>query len=149
MKDTERVLIVLSVLLLVVKMLFGGVDIFIFIILSVLTLYYYCLGFFLLNNIHFEEILKRSAYRHISPVRIIGSIAASMFLSSLIVGILFKLMEYEGNLHLLAIGLMAVATVLLISLVKYLLTKDRFYLNVIFRFAHWEVLGLIIQAINF
>lgn len=150
MKAIERVLVIIFLLLLVVKLLYENVvDSILFIILSSLTIYYYCLGFFLLNRISFDQIFKRSSYEHISTLRIIGSIGASMFLSSLVFGILFKLMEYKASVNLMVIGLISVALVIIISLVKYQLGKDRFYMNVVFKFAHWAVLGTIIYTLFF
>jgi len=147
MRAIERVLVIIVVLLLIARLLFGNVEVILFITLSLLSIFYYCLGFFILNNLSFQHIFKRSTYKHISILRIIGSIGASMLLSSLVVGILFKIMKYEGSVNLIVTGLISVAVVILISLVKYQFGKDRFYLDVVFKFAHWAVLGLIVHAI--
>lgn len=150
MKAIERVLVIIFLLLLVVKLLYDNVvDSILFIILSSLTIYYYCLGFFLLNSLGFDDIFKKSSYEHISTLRVIGSIGASMFLAFLVFGILFKLMQYEGSVNLMVIGLISVVLVIIISLVKYKIGKDRFYMNVVFKFAHWAVLGAIIYALFF
>lgn len=147
MKSIERVLIIITIILLIIKMILGDVDVLLFITLSLLTFYYCCFGFYLLNNLTFSHIFKKSTYFQISTLRIVWSVGASLFLSILVLGILFSLIEDKGNLFLTVFGLISAAIVILVSLLNYRIKKNQFYLDIVFKLAHWCVLGLVIHAI--
>ena len=146
MKYIERVLIIVTIILLMAKVLFRDVEILLFMILSLLIFYYCCFGFFLLNNLTFRHIFRKSTYFEISKLRIVSSISASIFLSILVLCILFLLIDGEANLFLSAFGLLSTAAVIIVSLINYQIQKNHFYLDIVFKFAHWGVLGLIIHA---
>jgi hypothetical protein len=148
MKDIERVSVVLLVLFLLAKFLFRfDVDVILFISFTFLAVYYYILGFFLLNDFTFKSIFKKSSYGKLSTMRILGSIGASIFLSSLLISILFIIMRYEGGLNQFLIGITSVVIVIIISLVKYQTKKDPFYMKVVLKFSLWAALGIVIYSI--
>lgn len=148
MKWTERVSIVLIVLLLLARFFTSSVDVMLFILFTFLSIYYYGLGFFLLNDLRLKDIFKKSSYTKISTLRILGSILAPMFLSSLLIGILYILMRYEGSLNMFFTGLTSVVIVIIISLIKYQTKKDPFYKKVVLKFSLWAALAIIVYSIN-
>lgn len=149
MKTIERALIVVTLVLLMAKVIYRNVDGLLFITLSMLTVYYFWFGFYLLNNLTFRHILRRSTYFQVSKVRIVGSIGASIFLSILVLGILFRLIEYNENASLITFGLISAAGVIIVSLVNYHIRKNQFFLDIVFKFAHWGMLGLIIHVLHY
>ncbi|HMG90117.1 MAG TPA: hypothetical protein VK589_08650 [Chryseolinea sp.] len=139
MKRFEKVLVILIAFFLLLKIStnIAGVDQMLFILLTLLCMFYYVLGFFLMNNVELRNMFKRISYTNISIMRILGSIGASQGLSTLVISVLFILMQYEGDFNLLVIGLVTVLIVVAVSLVRYQARKDRFYLKLISRMCLW------------
>lgn len=122
MKQTERVLIVLAVIGLIMKLsLIAGGAILLVLAISALACFYY-LGFALFNDIRLRHIFKKASYANASPGRIIGAIGASFGLSGMLVGILFRLQFWPGAAINLLAGIVLTAILLLVALVKLMTT---------------------------
>src|SRR5258706_11537060 len=64
---------------------------------SLLSFIYFYFGFALLNNIGFRAMFKKASYANISIGRILGAIGVGLFLSIVLIGILFKLQIWNGS----------------------------------------------------
>lgn len=147
MKRFEKVLVILTMILLLldISMKINGVDLMLFVLLTLLSIFYFVLGFFLINNIELKDLFKKSSYSNISVLRMLGSFfGAAHGLSTVAMGILFIIMHYEGGINLLVIGLVTCAIVVVVSLIRYLARHDKFYLKVISRLCLWIAMAVIV-----
>jgi hypothetical protein len=106
-------------------------------------MFYYVFGVFLLNDIPLRNIFKRASYRDTSIMRIIGSFGAAQSLSTLVISILFMVLNYAGDVNLLVAGVVSSAIVVIIGLVRYQTKKDRFYLKLTHKLCLWSAVGVV------
>lgn len=135
MKQTEKVLIILSILFLLLNIFFifpGGNMLFV-LTLMLLSLIYFFFGFALFNNIRFRKILKKESYVNISSLKTLGAVSAGISLSITVIGILFKVMFWPGSFTNLKFGIISLIFILIISLIKNFKSKSDFYNKILQR----------------
>ena len=145
----EKILGVIVFIGLILKLtLIPGAGILLTLSLSTLACLYYPLGFAILNQIGFKKIFKKDSYKGISALRIIGAIAAGTALSTICIGILFKIQNWAGaDINLMA-GLVTTLIVLATALFKYFKEKGEFYIGIFKRIAIIGILGLILICLS-
>ncbi|WP_282015977.1 hypothetical protein [Marinifilum flexuosum] len=144
MKKTEKILAVIaftSIILSMNHVPFGGViSVLSFTILALLYMY---LSFALFNKIPFTRILKKEAYLNISKLRIFGTVLTGMVLSLSLIGMLFKLQLYPmADINLLT-GILGLLIAAIVSIIKYSIGKDKFYVDILKRIILIGVFGLL------
>src|SRR4051812_16939260 len=105
MKLTERILISLTVLGVLLKLLLiPGASIIFLISIVLLWGLYFVFGFALFNNIRLRNIFKGKSYAHTNALRITGAACTGIVLSMLLNGILFKILHWPGAQVMLLSG---------------------------------------------
>jgi glucan phosphoethanolaminetransferase (alkaline phosphatase superfamily) len=137
MKLIERIALfeVLAAFLLRV-MLFKAVIPFMIIGLSLLSMIYFYFGFALFNGIGFRGVFKKASFANVSTSRIIGAVGFGLALSIISIGILFKLLIWNGANEMLIIGASVLFCILVIAGVTFLMKKkpvDVFYKGIFMR----------------
>lgn len=147
MNRLEKVLGVLTLIALIFKLfIITGGGILLALSLTGLAIIYFPLGFVFFNQIRFDKIFNNSSYQGLSVLRIIGTIGAGISLSTLCLGILFKLNHWGGSFVLLK-GLLSISIILIIVVLKYFQTKSDLYSNMIKRILIVGLFGLLIYLI--
>ncbi len=149
MKIIERVLGGFIILFMISRLLFIYPFSSVLITFSclLLSLLYLCFSFALLNNVKFRAILKKESYRGKSVLRILLSIFTGFTLSFLTVFILFKFQRWPyGNVGLL-ICLIGLAFIIIVVLIKYIVSKNRFYSNFAIRLFVFVIYGSLLYFI--
>ena len=98
-----------------------------------LSMFYFYLGYVVLNNIPLRAMFKKQSYAGISGLRIAGSVVAGFILSLALIGIEFKLMMWPGGSVMLFSCITGFVLLGLISLIKYLKDYNVFYRNLLIR----------------
>lgn len=134
MKRIEWILLVITLIGVVFIFAFipGGNILFSFSLL-LLSIIYYCLGFAIFNNINLKVVFKKASYSGLSQLRIVGSVLAGMSFSTLIIGMVFKMLNWPGSRIAMLLGLSAMLVLLVISAIKFISKKENFYKNMIVR----------------
>jgi hypothetical protein len=137
MKLFERATLIISVLAFILKLLLvHSVNPVFIISVSLLSFIYLYFGFALLNGIGFSVMFRKASYINISSGRILGAIGTGFFLSIIIIGILFKLMIWNGSHEMLTIGTTGLFLTLLAAGVVFLIKRknvDLFYQGIFAR----------------
>jgi hypothetical protein len=150
MKQTEKILIVLSIVFLILNIFFifpGGNMLFILTIM-LLTFIYFFLGFALFNNIKFRKIIKKESYVNISSLKTLGAVSAGISLSITAIGILFKVMFWPGSYTNLKFGIISLIIITIISLVKNFKSKSDFYNKILKRSILFAGIAIILIFIS-
>jgi|GEM_PF-313366 hypothetical protein len=143
MKKAEIIIGIVGLLAIVMNLLlFTGATILTVLSLSLLSCFYMYLGFALFNGVRLSNITKKESYAGIGTPRTIGAVGTGLALSLTIIGILFKFQSYPGASFNLSIGLISLAVVTLVGLIKYIKTRSAFYIGIFKRVAIFGVLGL-------
>jgi glucan phosphoethanolaminetransferase (alkaline phosphatase superfamily) len=137
MKLIERACLTLSLLGILLKLLLirSGNPVLI-ISASLLSFVYFYFGFALLNGIGFRAMFKKASYANISTGRILGAIGVGFFLSIILIGLLFKLMIWNGAQEMITIGATGLFMVLLAACVVMVIKRkslDSFYKGIFVR----------------
>lgn len=138
MKLIERVFFIIFLLgsFMVYVELSGG-ALFISISLTILACIYFYLGAALFNGVRLRKIFSKKAWSEVKGWMIASAVFCGVWLSILIVGIMFKALILEGANLMLNIGLIGT----IISLIWYALKiKDKTMLVLL---SVWVVIGLI------
>lgn len=145
MKRFEQICYLIAILGIVLKVLKipGGNILFVFTLLAV-SILYYIFGFLLFNNIKLRHIFKSKSYSHTTLIRTFGAVFAGMVLSLLLVGILFRVQHWPGSEINIQIGWFSGALLLIVSLYKYLKTKDDIYIQVLQRVIVLIIISVIV-----
>ena len=99
----------------------------------VLSLIYFFLSFGLLNEIRLRNIFKKESYAGKSSWRMIGTILTGLVLSLVVIYSLFKFMRWPFGNEGLRISLYGLIIVLVITIIKLVLSKNKFYRNLLIR----------------
>ncbi len=102
---------------------------------GLLAILYMYVSFALFNDVSFRDMFKKKSYTDISFLRISGSVATGLFLSTALVGILFESLSWPGSTGMLIIGYFALLVVLIVGIFRYLKTKSDFYIRLFQRIA--------------
>jgi hypothetical protein len=143
MKKAEIIIGIVALLAIIMNLLlFVGATILIVLSLSLLSCFYMYLSFALFNGVQLSNITNKESYTGIGAPRIIGAIGAGLALSLTVIGILFKFQSYPGATFNLSVGLISLAVVTIVGLVKYFKTKSAFYTGIFKRVAIFGLFGL-------
>jgi hypothetical protein len=145
MKKTELVSIAIVIISLVVKftILPNSWILFILSFLLIPVIYMH-FGFALFNNLRFRDIFIAENFKGISRKRIIGAVGAGLALSISIMGIMEKVLSWQGASVFLVIGLLVVTV---ISLIKIENSADKYYYNILKRVGIYGAICLFLIAI--
>lgn len=119
---------------------------------TLLSCLYFYLGVALFNNIGFRRMFKKDSYKNISSNRIAGAAGAGVTISILIIGIMFKVMNWPGSMIMLFGGLVAILPIIVFSLIKLLnkdTKKDGFYKGILYRTTIYLIISLIMISIPY
>lgn len=150
MKIVEAILSALVIIGITFKVLhYPGAGPILVLSLSLLSLTYFVLGFFIFSNLSFAELGKVGTFKKISTFRMVGAAGTGLALSMGSIAVLFKLQSYPGATPQMMIGAFSLGVVLLISGVKWLRTKDSFYSNILKRVVlYFSVLVFLLMIPN-
>lgn len=145
MKTTELTLSVLAVVAFILNLLvvsFGSV--LVVVSLSLLSLFYFYLGFALFNDVPLQRLFKKDSYQGTSTQRIAGGIATGIGITIVLTGVLFKIQTWPGANTNIASGLVVLSAILVISVIMYLKTSSVYYTRILKRIAIYGALGVVL-----
>jgi hypothetical protein len=119
-----------------------GSNIISFLAFSLIALFYMYLSFALFNGIEIKKILKKSSYKGISRMRLLGAVFTGFALSFTIIGLLFKLHFLPGGSFLVIAGVLGLFLSLTLATVQYRKSKSSFYRAVFNRIVIFGSIGL-------
>ncbi|MET0944778.1 MAG: hypothetical protein ABWY22_05190 [Flavobacterium sp.] len=145
MKITEIIIGSLLATGLLLKMFhIPGGAIFSVLFANLLAIFYLVASFLLFktdeNSVDFDSI----PYKKPNSLRILGSIATGISLSTTIIGILFKMMHWPGSIVMLLAGLFSLLVISIISVIKYSKNKSPYYEGLGYRLAIIGGMGTIV-----
>lgn len=145
MKKIEIILIIFFVIAVILRFLhIPASGVLTVISLSALAELYFLLSFPLLNNIGFRKLFKKETYSDIEIKRIALSVVIGVFgFSTVIIGILFKVMFWKGGGIQLVAGLIFMTIVFVIISFFYIKEKTGFYKNTLIRFLIIAFIGML------
>ncbi|MBQ0770122.1 MAG: hypothetical protein KBT58_12605 [Bizionia sp.] len=129
MKQTERILGVLIVILMTCRLFFTYPysALLLTLLMLVLSMLYFIFSFGLLNRIRFRNLLKKESYVGLSTLRIIGTTLTGFVLSSVVLYSLFKFQNWPYGNEALRIALLTLLIILFIVVIKFAISKNSFY----------------------
>lgn len=114
---------------------------------STLAMVYFYVSLIIFNKIPLRQVFKKEAYKGISIFRIIGSVGTGMALSTLVVGMVFKIMYWPNGDYMLLLGIVFCLISIVVSMIKYTSKRDVFYKRLLFRLLGWVVVGVILYVL--
>lgn len=145
MKKFELIVGLIAILGIVLKLLhIPGSGLLTVLTLLTLSMFYYAFSFALFNGIRLRDIFKKASYKDTSVKRIIGAVGLGFALSTIIIGVLFKLQFWPGAMVQLMTGLVMTGLILLIATIFYFRSKADFYKRVFRRIAIYGIPGLML-----
>lgn len=104
-------------------------------VLSALTLsfLYLPLGIFLFNNVKLSRIGKKESYNGLNAFKQISFVLVGMGLQILVLGILFKIMNWSGADIMNLSGIFALIFVLVLSVIAFINGPRQFFLKIVKR----------------
>jgi hypothetical protein len=134
MKKAEKILVCLAVIGIILRFLLINYSGLLMVIsFTLLSILYFPLGFLLFNDIRLRDIFKRQSYRGVSRLKLIGTVGVGISLVSVILGICFRILGYEGSYLLLKEGLFLTLISFVIALIRYLKKESISYKNILIR----------------
>jgi len=145
MKKIELILIIIVLVSLLLKILsVPGMSLFFTVSLLILYLLYFFIGFVLFNDLKLSNILKKDSYTGLSILRIMGSVGVGIALAIACVGILYKVQHWnDANLYLY-LGLALICILLIITIIKFNLSKADFYKGLIIRLSVFLLMSIFV-----
>ncbi len=143
MKQTEKILGGLIIILMLIRLFFAlpYFDITITLLILILSLMYFGLGFALLNNVRLRNIFKKDSYKGISTLRILGGIFTGLILSLISIYSLFKFQRWPFANEGLKISLYGLLPIIAIVIYKVVRSKNNYYPNFLIRLVIFGVIG--------
>ena len=136
MKKLEFLLVTLALASILYRLLIPSTTgIWIALTFFILTIYFSLFSFVIFNKIRLTEIFTRNAYEKVSTNKIFGAIATGFGLAIANVGIIFTFQSWPGSVVILGFGILVLAIISCISILKYQKTKNPFYKRILFRIA--------------
>ena len=133
---TEKIIFIIFLLALILKVTHTpGGKIFSIITLMPLSLFYFPFGFYFLSD------------KKVDNTTVAFSVVSGLLLSTLVIGDLFKLMNWSGATLVLVVGLVSCLPIAIISYLRYSQPKNlehvTYYKNIFIRVLVFTLLGLI------
>jgi len=148
MRKLEIILSILALIGIILQLSgIPGGAILLILSLTILAVLYYPFGFIVLNNIRVRKIFSAGSYRGLSALRILGTIGIGMALSTVCLGIVFKLETYPGAGYIQIIGLVSLIILAVPAVIRYTQTRDKHYWRLLLRTLIFGVTGIIIAFI--
>lgn len=110
-----------------------GTTAMLIIVAGVLSSMYFYFSFAMFNGIRLRDIFKKSSYKGISSMRVIGAVFSGLNLSVIVLALLFKIMMWPGSSVMIITGVLGLTIILLIAIVKYRKRKLNYYSNILKR----------------
>jgi len=149
MKIFEKILAVVICIALIMKFFeIPGGGILAVISLGTLCFFYYFLGFAFFNQIGFNNLFNKQSYNSISALRMLGAIGAGTALSTLSLGVLYKLQYWTGGDSILISGFVSILIVLIVAIINYFRSKDVYYIRIFIRMAILVGLGILMEVVR-
>jgi hypothetical protein len=145
MRKLELILItgaLIGLLMAILNVPFHSVIASVF-LLALGTIYLY-LGFALFNEIQLGKIFKSESYIGLGKWRLGIAIGTGIGLSQLTIGFLFAVNKYPMTGSFLSFGLVITASMLLLTLIRNRMEKQRFYMIISLRCAAFIIVGAIV-----
>jgi hypothetical protein len=125
MKTLERILAIGILIALILKFsLVPGGDTLTLWTMMLLACIYYPLGFLFFNHIKLRSMFKSTSYKNVTISKIVFSVVTGLGLSIIVVGSLFKLLNFPGANTMLLSGLIITAIVSVISITLLIKNND-------------------------
>jgi hypothetical protein len=148
MKKLELILGGITVLAAILYLLQIPIVFFLLIIsVQITATFYFLLSFALLNGIGFKGMFKKESFKQTNGLKITIAALTGWILSLVILGSLFSLSHWPGDIMLIT-GLMMAAIVLIICGFLYFREKNIFYNRVILRTLFWGAIGVLVYFLN-
>lgn len=142
MKKAEIILIALAVIGVIMKFLhFPKLPLVFVFCTGILSLVYFSLGFALFNNIRLRDIFRKDSYINTNAMKIIGAIATGFSLSMIVLGILFRIMNYPGAEIQLISSLFFLFVVVTVSFFKIKKDTTQYYSKILKRILFFWIIG--------
>ncbi len=141
-------LIALAGLILKFGLLLPAGGILLTLALVLLADLYFIFGIALFNQVAFKQILKVESYKEIHKPYIIVSIGAGIALSIICIGVLFKLSHWPGSMEMLILGVSVLLISGMVLILRYIISRESFFIRVIKRILIIGSLGLILLCIS-
>lgn len=93
-------------------------------------------------------MFKAESYQSIKPANIIIAIVAGIAFSTIWIGIMFKLLRFQGSEFMLNTGLIPLAILLVFALIRYMQTKATLYKNILLRAIIFGAIGFILLMVS-
>lgn len=134
MKKIEIILgiIFLSGVILQLLLIPGGAFLSTISGLALSSIYFY-LGIFIFLDIKFKKWFKRESYKDKSSQKIFGAVVTGTALSTVTIGILFMYQSLPGSEIMILVGGLPLVVILVVSLIKFIKTKSKYYSGIIIR----------------
>jgi hypothetical protein len=148
MKKFVTTCLILSLVGLILYSLFvpGGTVLLVISLLSLSTFYFY-FGIVYFNNIPLKLIFKKEAYTEISTNRIVGSIILGISISTLIMGILFKILLWKGYSVMFYTGTVLFFKVLIAFIIVYFTNKSVYSKKILLKMRFLAIINVLLFII--
>ncbi|HEX9979046.1 MAG TPA: hypothetical protein VGB50_00610 [Flavobacterium sp.] len=135
MKQAEKILVVIIVVSLMLKLFHipGGAMLSV-VFVPILGMFYMGASYFLFKDDKVVAV-ENFEFKRTNPLRVLGSVATGISLSTTLTGILFRIMHWPGAAIILLTGLSSLVLIGLVSLFKYSKNKSSFYQKLGYRVA--------------
>ncbi|SFT40418.1 hypothetical protein SAMN05216474_0373 [Lishizhenia tianjinensis] len=149
MRTLEKILILLFVLTLGLQFfLIAGTTLLFVLVAMLLSCIYFYLGFAVLNGVRFRSIFKKAAYEEFKGKEIAFAIGIGLSLSTLVIGILFKALQWPGAEFMLQFGLGSGLILLLAVVLFFRKNNPVFFKFNTLRIGIFGLLGIIFYFIS-
>ena len=111
--------------------------------LGLLSFMFLSCFYFFLSIFHFKTDAPKASVPHI-----LGLIGTGLFLSILVMGVLFKFFRWEGANEMLIVGLVTMSILILFYGFRYFQTKSSVYSKILTRLIVFSVVGLCLYSIS-
>lgn len=149
MKIAEKVLFVLVAISLTMKyaLMESGTTLLLFALFFLATLYYlFTLG--IVNSLSLKTMFRRASYAGQSTLRIVGIICMGIWMSVVMIGVLFKLLQWQGADNMLMIGADPLVIASAVALYKFAKSRHTVYRSVIVRVAPMSVVAILLLSVS-
>ncbi len=109
----------------------------------IMSCFYYGFSFALFNGIKFREILRRQSYQNVTAIHIITSIIAGMGIATLLIGILYRILNFNGASELIVSGIITLSIAIVITIWRFIKERHVVYKRIWQRTALVLGLGLL------
>jgi hypothetical protein len=110
-----------------------GSDLILTLSFTAFAVYYYFLGFSSIHGIPIRKVFKKDSYKGISAMAIIGSIVLGWSLSTIALGVLFRLLFLPGGNPQLTTGIAALLLLFVVVIIKYIMKRKEYLKRAVVR----------------